>query len=151
MKKYRATTSFINVDVIPTYMGQRLFNESYAIKNDKMQEFIEYKNSFPNHVWKYTVEITNNSGDTIKIVGRHLFYVSYMHKFKGHIMEVSGKGIDKSEPILFPETSFTYHSLTYLQTPKGLLYGHYVAETIHKNQILIQIPPTALEFESKPK
>ena len=40
MKKFRNASYLITIDITPLYMGKRYFDESYAINNNEINEFM---------------------------------------------------------------------------------------------------------------
>ncbi len=69
----------------------------------------------------YTVQITNESTQSVQLVTRHWIITDAM----GHVREVRGPGVVGEQPVLEPEQSFEYTSGCPLSTPFGSMRGTY--------------------------
>jgi len=81
------------------------------------------RSSPPNNQWffLYTVNITNEGDDTVKLISRHWVIADGM----GKIEEVRGPGVVGNEPVLAPGKTFEYTSGCALTTPIGTMHGTY--------------------------
>jgi ApaG protein len=81
------------------------------------------RSSPPNNQWffLYTVNITNEGDDTVKLISRHWVIADGM----GKIEEVRGPGVVGNEPVLAPGKTFEYTSGCALTTPIGSMHGTY--------------------------
>lgn len=81
--------------------------------------------SVPEHnryVFSYTITITNNAGQPVKLLRRHWVITDANNK----IQEVRGDGVVGAQPHLQPGQSFTYTSGAILETPIGCMQGAYL-------------------------
>jgi ApaG protein len=69
----------------------------------------------------YTVNIANESEDTVQLVTRHWIITDAT----GHVEEVHGPGVVGQQPILEPGQEFEYTSGCPLTTPVGSMRGCY--------------------------
>jgi ApaG protein len=69
----------------------------------------------------YTVNIANESDDTVQLVTRHWIITDAA----GHVEEVHGPGVVVQQPILEPGQEFEYTSGCPLTTPFGSMRGSY--------------------------
>jgi ApaG protein len=72
-------------------------------------------------MWAYTIEITNLSARTVKLVNRYWRIVDA----RGQEQEVRGEGVVGKQPVLRPGEAFTYTSRCPLAAPSGMMGGHY--------------------------
>ena len=121
--RYRAITRNIEVTVSPRYLPDRS-------APDKGQYF-----------WAYTIEISNNGGETVQLKTRYWHITDSM----GRVQEVRGAGVVGEEPVLGPGESFEYTSGVPLQTSSGFMAGTYgmVADT--GEHFEIDIPAFSLD------
>jgi ApaG protein len=71
--------------------------------------------------WAYTVEIANQSDQTVQLTARHWRITDG----NGRLEEVLGSGVVGEQPILRPGESFRYTSGCPLSTPSGIMTGTY--------------------------
>ena len=121
--RYRAITRNIEVTVSPRYLPDRS-------APDKGQYF-----------WAYTIEISNNGGETVQLKTRYWHITDSM----GRVQEVRCAGVVGEEPVLGPGESFEYTSGVPLQTSSGFMAGTYgmVADT--GEHFEIDIPAFSLD------
>lgn len=120
---YSAVTRDIEVTVSPRFMSDRSAPE-------KGQFF-----------WAYTIEISNNSGETVQLKTRYWHITDAM----GRVQEVRGAGVVGEEPIIPPGESFEYTSGVPLQTPSGFMVGSYGMVTDSGEHFDIEIPAFSLD------
>lgn len=58
---------------------------------------------------------------------------------------VDGAGVVGEEPILHPGESFRYTSGCPLETPSGIMVGHYGLETLEGRTFTVDIPAFSLD------
>jgi ApaG protein len=77
----------------------------------------------PSHrfVFAYTVTITNEGRDIVKLKTRHWIITDAT----GHVEEVRGEGVVGEQPELEPNQAFQYTSGCILKTPWGTMNGTY--------------------------
>lgn len=73
------------------------------------------------YVFSYTISITNNFDEPVKLLRRHWIITDSNNK----IQEVHGDGVVGVQPLLQPGQSFTYTSGAILETPVGCMQGSY--------------------------
>lgn len=116
---YTKTTQGITINVQPEY---------------------DVKNSFPSEnrfVFRYNIEIINNSLTTVKINRRKWIIYDVGFGFT----EVLGDGIIGLTPTVQPTESFNYFSNVVLRSGVGTMMGNYfVTDISTKNEFEIVIP-----------
>jgi ApaG protein len=88
----------------------------------------------------YTVNITNEGQDTVKLISRHWVITDGM----GKVEEVQGTGVVGKQPVLAPGQSFEYTSGCPLTTPFGSMQGTYQMNNRGGEQFDIEIAPFTL-------
>ncbi len=88
----------------------------------------------------YTVEISNESQDTVQLISRHWVITDA----DSQIEEVRGPGVVGKQPVLAPGESFEYTSGCPLTTPFGTMKGTYHMVTTNGSHFDVEIPPFAL-------
>ena len=94
------------------------------------------------YLWAYKVKITNNSKDTVKLIGRHW----KIFDSNGNFREVKGKGVVGEQPVLEPGDEFEYTSGTPLNTTSGLMHGTYQMQNFSGKKFDVVIPPFSLDI-----
>ena len=120
---YRALTRDIEVVVEPFYL------EEQSDPDDDR------------YVWGYRVVISNNSGIAVRLVNRYWNITDQ----NGQIDEVSGPGVVGEQPRLQPGDAYEYSSGCPLDTPSGLMFGHYQMETDEGEMFDVDIPAFSLD------
>lgn len=120
---YRALTRDIEVVVEPFYL------EEQSDPDDDR------------YVWGYRVVISNNSGVAVRLVNRYWNITDQ----NGQIDEVSGPGVVGEQPRLQPGDTYEYSSGCPLDTPSGLMFGHYQMETDEGEMFDVDIPAFSLD------
>jgi ApaG protein len=96
-------TNHILVDVETTYLAQ---------ESDPDQA---------RYLFAYTITIKNHSQIAARLLSRYWKITGG----DGHEQEVEGDGVVGLHPYLAPEQEFTYTSAAMLDTPVGMMQGHY--------------------------
>ncbi len=112
--------------------------------NIKVRPFFLEEQSEPerNHfVWAYRVKILNQGGETVQLINRHWRITDNL----GRMQEVKGPGVVGEQPILKPGESYNYTSGCPLETPSGIMVGHYEMTTLEGNRFLVEIPAFSLD------
>lgn len=120
---YRASTKEIEVTVDPYYLDEQ------SDPDDSR------------YVWGYTVVITNNSKQAVTLVNRYWHITDQ----NGVVDEVSGPGVVGEQPHLRPGDSYEYSSGCPLDTPSGMMFGHYEMETDTGEVFTVDIPAFSLD------
>ena len=103
----------------------------------------DHSNPFEDsYLWAYKVKITNNSKDTVKLIGRHW----KIFDSNGNFREVKGKGVVGEQPVLEPGDEFEYTSGTPLNTTSGLMHGTYQMQNFSGKKFDVVIPPFSLDI-----
>ncbi len=120
---YRAQTRDIEVVVEPFYL------EEQSDPDDDR------------YVWGYRIVISNNSDMTVKLVNRYWNITDQ----NGIVDEVTGAGVVGEQPKLSPGDTYEYSSGCPLDTPSGLMFGHYQMETDEGELFDVEIPAFSLD------
>ena len=88
----------------------------------------------------YTVEIHNQSDDTVQLLSRHWIVENADKK----VEEVRGPGVVGQQPVLAPGQSFEYTSACHLATPFGSMRGTYQMVTEDGTRFEVTIAPFTL-------
>ncbi len=88
----------------------------------------------------YTVEISNESHDTVQLISRHWIITDA----DSQIEEVRGPGVVGKQPVLAPGESFEYTSGCPLTTPFGTMKGTYHMVTTNGSHFDVEIAAFAL-------
>jgi len=126
---YRAVTRNIAVTVTPRFLADRS-------APDKGQFF-----------WAYTIEIANDGGETVQLKTRYWHITDAL----GRVQEVRGAGVVGEEPFIAPGESYEYTSGVPLQTPSGIMTGHYGMVTEAGERFNIEIPAFSLDSVHAPR
>ena len=126
---YTATTRSITVTVTPTYL------EEQSAPDERLW------------VFAYTVEIANDSRDTVQLRSRY-WEITDGH---GRVEEVRGPGVVGEQPVLEPGDSFTYTSGCPLPTPSGIMRGHYRLQRPDGSFFEVAIPSFSLDAPDGPR
>ncbi|MBB2752600.1 UNVERIFIED_ORG: ApaG protein [Rhizobium aethiopicum] len=120
---YRALTKDIEVVVEPFYL------EEQSDPDDDR------------YVWGYRIVISNNSGIAVRLVNRYWNITDQ----NGQVDEVTGPGVVGEQPRLSPGDTYEYSSGCPLDTPSGLMFGHYQMETDEGEMFDVDIPAFSLD------
>jgi len=121
---YRAVTRDIEVVVEPFYL------EEQSDPDDNR------------YVWGYRVVIVNNSAATVRLLTRYWRITDE----NGLVDEISGPGVIGEQPVLEPGDSYQYTSGCPLETPSGVMYGHYAMESGEGEIFDVVIPAFSLDL-----
>ncbi|ARQ56666.1 MULTISPECIES: Co2+/Mg2+ efflux protein ApaG [Rhizobium] len=120
---YRALTRDIEVVVEPFYLEEQSDPE-----DDR-------------YVWGYRIVISNNSGVAVRLINRYWNITDQ----NGQVDEVTGPGVVGEQPRLSPGDTYEYSSGCPLDTPSGLMFGHYQMETDEGELFDVDIPAFSLD------
>ncbi|MBB3521642.1 ApaG protein [Rhizobium leguminosarum] len=120
---YRALTKDIEVVVEPFYLEEQSDPE-----DDR-------------YVWGYRIVISNNSAIAVRLVNRYWNITDQ----NGQVDEVTGPGVVGEQPRLSPGDTYEYSSGCPLDTPSGLMFGHYQMETDEGEMFDVDIPAFSLD------
>jgi ApaG protein len=71
--------------------------------------------------YAYTITIRNQGSDAVQLLTRHWIITDA----NGRVQEVRGDGVVGEQPRLQPGEAFQYTSGCVLETPVGVMHGHY--------------------------
>jgi ApaG protein len=120
---YQATTRQIKITVTPSYLAENSSPEDGQF------------------VWAYQVQIENLGPETVQLMSRFWRITDA----KGEVHEVRGAGVVGEQPVLSPGKSFSYASGTPLQTPSGIMAGHYFMHNERGEAFKVEIPAFSLD------
>ncbi|GAM98220.1 apaG protein [alpha proteobacterium U9-1i] len=93
-------------------------------------------------VWAYTIEIANNSADTVQLLSRHWRITDA----NGLTQEVRGPGVVGEQPVIQPGDSYSYTSACPLSTSSGMMVGSYQMVRLDDQAPLdVAVPAFALD------
>ncbi len=121
---YRKITHDIEVSVLPVYIDER---------SDPERDL---------YFWAYRVQITNHGGHSVRLVSRYW----HITDATGAVEEVSGEGVVGEQPTIDPDGIYEYTSGCPLNTPSGIMVGHYEMETEKGEMITVAIPAFSLDL-----
>jgi ApaG protein len=120
---YRARTRDIEISVEPYYLEEQSSPEDSR------------------YVWGYRVVIENHSDLTVRLVHRYW----HITDESGLVDEVDGPGVVGEQPRLQPGDSYEYSSGCPLDTPSGMMFGHYDMQTDEGETFQVAIPAFSLD------
>ena len=120
---YRALTRDIEVTVEPYYL------EEQSDPDDSR------------YVWGYRIIIANHSGLAVRLMTRYW----HITDENGQVDEVSGPGVIGEQPLLNPGDTYEYSSGCPLDTPSGVMFGHYSMEAEGGETFNVAIPAFSLD------
>jgi ApaG protein len=121
---YRARTKDIEVAVEPYYLEEQSDPDESR------------------YVWGYRIVIENHSDLTIRLVHRYWHITDQ----NGLVDEVEGPGVVGEQPRLKPGDTYEYASGCPLDTPSGMMFGHYQMETDEGETFFVEIPAFSLDI-----
>ncbi len=92
------------------------------------------------YLFAYTITIKNHSQAAARLLSRYWKITGG----DGHEQEVEGDGVVGLHPYLAPEQEFTYTSAAMLDTPVGMMQGHYQMVGDDGEQFKVAIPAFTL-------
>ena len=120
---YRALTRDIEVTVEPYYL------EEQSDPDDSR------------YVWGYRIIIANHSGRAVRLMTRYW----HITDENGQVDEVSGPGVIGEQPLLNPGDTYEYSSGCPLDTPSGVMFGHYSMAAEGGETFDVAIPAFSLD------
>lgn len=120
---YRARTRDIEVIVEPFYLEEQSDPEDSR------------------YVWGYRIEIVNHSRIAVRLTQRYWHITDQ----NGQVDEVSGPGVVGEQPRLNPGERYEYSSGCPLDTPSGMMFGHYQMEADDGSVFDVAIPAFSLD------
>jgi ApaG protein len=124
VQMYNLITSDISVSVLPVYIDERSSPEECK------------------YFWAYRVVIENRSDESVQLVSRYW----HITDGNGSAEEVNGAGVVGEQPILQPGDTYEYTSGCPLDTPSGIMVGHYVMKKSDLSTFKVAIPAFSLDL-----
>jgi ApaG protein len=90
--------------------------------------------------YAYTITIRNNGSNAVQLLTRHWIITDA----NGRVQEVRGDGVVGEQPHLLPGDAFRYTSGCVLETPVGVMHGHYGMRDIAGRDFNAPIAPFRL-------
>lgn len=97
------------------------------------------------YLFAYTITIKNQGQLAARLLSRYWKITGG----DGHEQEVEGDGVVGKHPYLAPTESFTYTSAAMLDTPVGMMQGHYTMLNDDGERFAVDIPPFTLAAPQK--
>ncbi|MBW8322752.1 MAG: Co2+/Mg2+ efflux protein ApaG [Arenimonas sp.] len=120
---YRAVTRDIEVSVEPYYLEEQSDPEDSR------------------YVWGYRIVIANHSTVPVRLMQRYWHITDQ----NGQVDEVHGPGVIGEQPRLRPGDTYEYSSGCPLDTPSGMMFGHYQMEAENGEVFEVAIPAFSLD------
>jgi ApaG protein len=120
---YEAVTRGIRVHVTPQYLEEESEPEDGR------------------YFWAYTIEISNESSETVQLRSRHWRITDAT----GQTEEVRGPGVIGQTPVIMPGASFRYTSGCPLTTPSGIMVGSYQMTNEEGELFNVAVPAFSLD------
>ncbi|NOQ81633.1 MAG: Co2+/Mg2+ efflux protein ApaG [Methylophaga sp.] len=92
------------------------------------------------YLFAYTITIKNTGTSAARLLSRYWKVTGG----DGHEQEVEGDGVIGLHPYLAPEQEFTYTSAAMLETPVGMMQGHYMMVDDDGERFEVDIPAFTL-------
>ncbi|MDC9725898.1 MAG: Co2+/Mg2+ efflux protein ApaG [Gammaproteobacteria bacterium] len=92
------------------------------------------------YLFSYTITIKNIGTGSARLLSRYW----KITRSDGHEQEVEGDGVIGLHPYLGPEQEFTYTSAAMLDTPVGMMEGHYMMVDDEGERFEVDIPAFSL-------
>lgn len=92
------------------------------------------------YLFSYTITIKNTGSNAARLLSRYWKITGG----DGHEQEVEGDGVVGKHPYLSPEQEFTYTSAAMLDTPVGMMQGHYMMIDDDGERFEVDIPAFTL-------
>jgi len=92
------------------------------------------------YLFSYTITIKNKGSVPARLLSRYWKITGG----NGHEQEVKGDGVIGLHPHLKPEQEFTYTSAAMLDTPVGMMEGHYIMIDDDGEKFEVDIPAFSL-------
>lgn len=94
------------------------------------------------YVFAYTITITNAGEHAAKLLTRQWLITDS----NGKVQEVRGDGVVGKQPILKPGNTFRYTSGAIIETPVGVMQGHYIFISEQDERFTAIIPKFTLSI-----
>lgn len=92
------------------------------------------------YLFSYTIKIRNLGQGSAKLLRRYWLITDA----NGKQYRIEGEGVIGTQPIIAAHDEYTYSSGTIIETPIGIMQGHYVMENDQGETFQADIPPFRL-------
>ena len=92
------------------------------------------------YVFAYLITVKNLSTETVQLIGRRWLITDA----NGKQMNVEGDGVVGEQPFIPGNDEYTYSSGTAIETPVGVMQGHYIMHNSDGKEFLAEIDPFRL-------
>ncbi|MZI92701.1 Co2+/Mg2+ efflux protein ApaG [Vibrio sp. CAIM 722] len=92
------------------------------------------------YVFAYLITVKNLSTDTVQLIGRRWLITDA----NGKQMNVEGDGVVGEQPFIPGNDEYSYSSGTAIETPVGVMQGHYIMHNSDGKEFLAEIDPFRL-------
>lgn len=89
------------------------------------------------YIFAYTITIRNLSQQPVQLISRRWLITDA----NGKQLTIEGDGVVGEQPVIEPMQEYTYTSGTALETPLGVMQGHYVMLDEQSEQFLAEVAP----------
>ncbi len=89
------------------------------------------------YIFAYTITIRNLSQKPVQLISRRWLITDA----NGKQLTIEGDGVVGEQPVIEPMQEYTYTSGTALETPLGVMQGHYVMLDEQSEQFLAEVSP----------
>lgn len=127
---FQMTTNDVAITVVPVFLDEQSDPEE------------------PIFTWAYSITIENLSKRTLQLLNRYWYIVDA----NGLVNEVQGPGVVGEQPVIEPDDAYEYTSGTHLETPSGIMEGHYeMLDVNNKEEFRVKVPMFSLDspFQAK--
>jgi len=123
-------------------MSDMTINNNKNISVGVKSSYLEHESdpAKARYLFTYTITIKNVGTAAARLLSRYWKITGG----DGHEQEVEGDGVVGQHPYLSPEEEFTYTSAAMLDTPVGMMQGHYKMVDDDGEQFEVDIPPFTL-------
>lgn len=95
---------------------------------------------YQRYVFAYLITIKNLSTETVQLIRRYWLITDS----NGKQMQVDGEGVVGEQPMIAANDEYTYTSGTALETPVGVMQGHYTLLNHAGEPFITEIEPFSL-------
>lgn len=92
------------------------------------------------YIFAYTITIKNLSKEKVQLISRRWLITDA----NGKQLTVEGDGVVGEQPFIFPSDEYTYTSGTAIETPVGVMQGHYIMQNESSEDFIAEISPFRL-------
>ncbi|MGF1682000.1 Co2+/Mg2+ efflux protein ApaG [Photobacterium minamisatsumaniensis] len=94
------------------------------------------------YVFSYTITIANLGSGSAQLLSRHWLITDA----NGKKLVIEGEGVVGEQPLIPAKEEYTYTSGTIIETPLGVMQGHYVMVNEHGDEFNAEISPFRLSI-----